>query len=409
MPIAYSDTEIYDTQMDEAVAKLPESIQRVYIDTRDAVEAPEKPAGEFKPTDVVYPTPYGLNPPERPVTPPADRPPAKVLFKTKTGVEITDHDIDNAINIVMSVGSGTMAGVTAKTMKNKMNALGGAQTLEAAGKNVDEIFAQTGMFRGTDGRWRFEIDDSTAGFDQSWINRPVKTEKVATGGSKYEQIPFEVNKGKVEIKLSEALDHPELYKAYPHLKDVKLVYDANKKGAHADFANNEIVMGKDSAQNLGVLMHEVQHHIQNLEGFAQGGVPLKATKEYKLKYQKDFEALRPEMENLISIYTKSIEGKGVITEKEVKRLKELSSISRKYTSYVNAADEQAGEYYMRLAGETESRNVDARLLLNEAERRSLHPRWTEDVNTKDQIISDEVIGTTAYGLKDSKGHVKKPK
>lgn len=56
MPIAYSDTEIYDTQMDEAVAKLPDDIRRVYIDTKQALESPEKPTGEFNPSDVVYRT-----------------------------------------------------------------------------------------------------------------------------------------------------------------------------------------------------------------------------------------------------------------------------------------------------------------------------------------------------------------
>lgn len=111
MPIAYSDTEIYDTPMDEAVAQLPESIRRVYIDTRDAPEDPEKPAGEFNPTDVVYPTPDYLNPPERPVTPSVERPPAKILFKTKTGVEITDHDIEDGFNVMMNAGAGTIESI----------------------------------------------------------------------------------------------------------------------------------------------------------------------------------------------------------------------------------------------------------------------------------------------------------
>jgi len=56
-------------------------------------------------TTIQYPTPDYLNPPERgPGFEGPPRPPAKVLFKTSTGVEITDHDIDNAIGIVTSTG-----------------------------------------------------------------------------------------------------------------------------------------------------------------------------------------------------------------------------------------------------------------------------------------------------------------
>lgn len=392
MPIAYSDTEIYDTPMDEAVAQLPESIRRVYIDTRDAPEDPEKPAGEFNPTDVVYPTPDYINPPEREATPFRGPDTSKVLFKTKTGIEITERDIEDGMGLAGGF-MGTMAGVKAKTMKGKMNDLGGAQTLEAQGKNVDEIFKETGMFRGADGRWRFEIDDSTAGFDKMWNEAP-KGARPHTP---------------VEKKLSDVLDHQDLYAAYPQLKDVKLRYDPMKEGAHADFANNEIVVGKEYAKNQGVLMHEVQHIVQEYEGFAKGGYPMKATTEYRLKFQKDFEALKPEMQELVNTYQKSVEGKGVITKKEVERLSFLATVSRKYQEYVKAADDQAAEYYLRLAGETEARNVDTRLSMNAKERAALHPKWTQDLDAMHQIISNEVLATTAYGLKDAKGHIKKPK
>ena len=53
----------------------------------------------------------------------------------------------------------SVAGRNAATAN--LEALGQAEDLEVNGYNPGEIYRETGCFRGADGQWRFEIDDST--------------------------------------------------------------------------------------------------------------------------------------------------------------------------------------------------------------------------------------------------------
>src|SRR6266576_2395370 len=91
----------------------------------------EDQAKQYLPAPDIRPEPYGLNPPEQgPGFAPPPRPPAKVLFHTSSPlVNITDQDIDTAIGITTSFGSGTMAGVKAARRLGNINDLGHAQVL----------------------------------------------------------------------------------------------------------------------------------------------------------------------------------------------------------------------------------------------------------------------------------------
>lgn len=269
-----------------------------------------------------------------------------VLFHTKTGVDITDQDIDKGMNLAMAFSGGglTFAGVKAANMPGKLADLGHAQVLEANGVHPDTVFAKTGFFRGTDSRWRHEIDDSKASFDQEWSDDP----KIAALNPQ----------GDVVKPLSEILDHSELFKAYPDMKNMPVVFDKDLEGiAHYDSNADAIHMGLKAVEHKnqqGILMHEVQHAIQEREGFAKGG-----------------------------------------------SYSEVGSAE---------AVRKAYEYYMRLAGEAEARNTDSRLLLTSSERKSMHPRWTEDLNARDQIVVHEPTLTTAEGAIDprSGGYIKAP-
>ena len=86
------------------------------------------------------------------------------------------------------------AGLKAKT--SDIGTLEQAQRLEDVGKaSAEEIRQQTGWFRGMDGKWRFELDDS---------QMKIRDIDITSG----------------ETKLVEVLDHPALFKAYPQLKDI---------------------------------------------------------------------------------------------------------------------------------------------------------------------------------------------
>lgn len=315
---------------------------------------------------------------------------------------ITEGDYNKAEDIGLSFSGGglTFGGVKSVKPLNKLSDLGHAQVLEANAIHPDVIHQQTGFFRGSDGRWRHEIDDSKSVFDPNWADNPTAAEKKQGFKSKM---------------LTEVLDHPELYKAYPSLKNVKVTYDVTHPPGSAQWDNSlqEITMGNGAVSNHGTLMHEVQHAVQDLEGFAQGGSPGTAGKEYQLRLAKDArekiqeplqklynQKLQNELEQKtvdIDIFTgkKDIKTPPLTAEQE-KEMARLTELANKFNAYAKAGDAKAFENYLRLAGETESRNVDTRLLLTEAERRKIYPQWTADVDLQHQIVTTKPISTSPY-------------
>ena len=331
---------------------------------------PTEPAGEFK-------SEGGTQVPEKGST-------LKIGDKTPEGetvrfttasplVNITGEDINRGIEVGLSAGPGTMAGVKSKTIN--LADLGHAQVLEANGVHSDVIRQKTGFERGVEGRWRHEIDDSKSNFDWGQLTtRPIQP-------------------------LPKVLDHPELFKAYPQLRNIKVIHDPSYKGV-AEWDGQNIIMGDKAIKSNnqhGILMHEIQHAIQDIEGFAKGGSPGQAGKDFELKYARAARAVIPEANKLLEK-----RNTGTITPEETAKLAYYREIAETYVKYHAAGNEQAVINYNRLAGETEARNVDTRLLLTAEERRNINPKWTEDIARVHQIPIDLPALATAYGVKDPK-------
>lgn len=86
--------------------------------------------------------------------------------------------------------------------------------------------------------------------------------------------------------LNEVLDDPELFASYPQLKDVKVSVDELKSTEQAHFNpnKNEIVLNShlDAEDMKSSLYHELQHKVQEIEGFGAGGNTQKLSyQEYK--------------------------------------------------------------------------------------------------------------------------------
>lgn len=148
--------------------------------------------------------------------------------------------VDAAINGVGTLGGGVtkaiFGGVMAKTAD--LGKLEIAQGLAKAGAKAQEIWDKTGWFQGTDSKWRFEISDQGA------------TTK-AQGST-----------------LSEVLDHPQLYAAYPELRQARFT-PAPKDTGEASITNGV----REVAAPVGdtsITLHEVQHHVQHIEDFPLG-------------------------------------------------------------------------------------------------------------------------------------------
>lgn len=180
-----------------------------------------------------------------------------------------------------------------------LDSLREAQEMQAAGADMESIRKATGWHEGMDGKWRWEIDDSKMEYHRAGDalfgrNHPEYAEQqrleqkmlygeltdteqarlralTETWGRERSRLSERVERG--NARLEDVLDHEELFHAYPQLRHVRVVFDETPKGVLGSFSaeGNQITISeelRDAPQD--VLIHEIQHAIQNAEGFAKG-------------------------------------------------------------------------------------------------------------------------------------------
>lgn len=120
------------------------------------------------------------------------------------------------------------------------------------------IAAATGWFPGLDGKLQTWVDDSKATLNTEPLN----------GSSPYRTGTY---------RLSEIYDHPSLYKLYPELRNLPVELLHNPKilwSGSFSSKNNSIEINTTNAVTYelihSALKHEIQHWVQDKEGFAAG-------------------------------------------------------------------------------------------------------------------------------------------
>lgn len=189
-----------------------------------------------------------------------------------------------------------------------------ARKMKAAGIGRDEIWQKTGWFQGPDQKWRFEIPD-----DEAVLNTP------ATPGMQF---------------LGDMMNAPSV-DAYT-MTDVPVYGDVKGPSrGYYDRLNDAIGVNPTLTrdQQRSTLLHEIQHGIQNTEGFSRGG-NARSFLNSRLTEEPDFDPF---------------------------------------------------EFYRRLAGEVEARNVQFRDLMSPERRRQAPPWQTADTPESQQLMFDEGI------------------
>jgi len=269
--------------------------------------------------------------------------------------------------------AGTFAGVKAKTAN--LPALKTAQELDATGVNPKEIWAKTGWGRGADGDWRFEIDDSAA---------------------RLRQHTNEVNMKKRGV-LGKSLEHKELFGAYPDAAGIKYMpdyggYAAGRKGSYLADENTILlnVFGgggnralKEAAkkQQTSTTIHELQHALQSMEGFAGGGNANEFTRGY-LRLVKDASEQIEEINKRLSSVAGTPKYNQLMEERQIL----VNQIQNIEGAHGIGAQQKGFDDYKRLAGEVEARNAQTRLNWDATKRRETPPWETEDVPRSQQIV-----------------------
>ena len=301
----------------------------------------------------------------------------------------------NAAGVVPLLGDAAIfAGVLAKNAD--LGALRKAKLLEDTGADRNRIWKETG-WANDNGDWKFEISDALD-FD--------------TGkGADINPSSFDMIKDYGGTTQGNFLGHPDVYEAYPNLTD-RPVKSYVGGGAKYNSSTDTISMGDsllnpNSAKALddtqSTNLHELQHAIQNREGFVSGGAANKHSVELAKKQITEnlapiseavnkIEASPEYMSRLSELreqgYRKS--GARIVADKEFG----LDNLNKKLFSQTPLEkavyDKDAGNYnayesYKRLGGEAEARNVQTRMNMTPDERRAKPPWETLDV-PEDELI-----------------------
>ena len=299
----------------------------------------------------------------------------------------------------------------------------------------ETIRKETGWHLGTDGKWRFEIDDSqmkvfTSGdalfrkehpeytrlqelYDKFWDGTITDAEQKEftdlnkTWGGELARLRTRLQRG--NARLADIIQHDVLFENYPQLEDVriKLVDLDRATGAYA-VDGSEIMIDEDlfrneyqEAKRDGTLIHEIQHAIQDIEGFAMGAnfdminAAISATEDEVRAADKYYESAADDLLDALDeagYFNKYGEDIDITSEVELSRIRdeyrdtdpdieelvdELEDSQKDLQKSQNKLRELRNmspvEFYKYAAGEVEARDTANRLNYGEGERRATRP------------------------------------
>lgn len=348
----------------------------------------------------------------------------------------------------IDMAQNTFAGVNARTAD--LNALTVAQQMEGQGINADTIRKQTGWYRGMDGKWRFEIDDSGMKYfrrgDVYLQNHPeyaayqnlmdkmlygTLTEEDHSRLRELDAIwsgePARLSK-RIEqgnARLRDILQHDALFEAYPRLRSVRVEFGELEPGTRGSFDPGARVITLSNALKNApqdTLIHEVQHAIQEIEGFTGGSNPefwdemLKGNHPIRTKgYEDAQEKLRKfvmapenaEVPNLDRMLENAETDEDYDAIYAAAEQQGLAHRLAEYRNLMWEAEAQRGrgermvpsELYRNTAGEIEARDAAARRAWT-PEQRELKMPTLGDANTvfaEGGRLSEQAIGRTTSG------------
>ena len=333
----------------------------------------------------------------------------------------------------------------------RTNLLTVAKQMEMGGKTPEEIRAATGWERGADREWRYEIPDLTVKDGAA----ALVAEKRAAAQKDGKKI--------FSIELADLVDAPDLFKAYGQFKNLKIEFGELPPMAGGYFSPAEdairIPFNMDITTDGArmTLIHEIQHAIQEIEGFTKGAdfsrVPTKGkvlwramSELRRLRDNPDWQEYKDVSDAIDRIYdddaTKARREKGITQEEddaeadrlyarqvELEKLPAVQTVlaeekrlmkiygSSEFDGVVLEAIKKASESpddplfenvsrwnpqfqmdaYRRVGGEVEARNAGWRAFMSPEDRAKKLLRDTEDVPRSEQTRNGEFYQVAYHG------------
>ena len=252
-----------------------------------------------------------------------------------------------------------------------------AKELESKGADEIEIWEQTGWYKDKDKKWKFEISQRGGELDFSGLE-------------------FYTFSRDNRVKLSRILKDNELFTAYPSLKNLIVNFDYGMKdyklGSYAKDDTKEITLNakqlRDDESRLSTLYHELQHAIQDIEGFGFGykeaenlrGISQESVERYA-KQHGEVEA-RNVQNRLDNGYIGKIYSKQSLKD-EMQKLKDVRlSLQKSDPDLAEVFDRRFKEY------EKNYKNLGEYDIYNTRE----HPHKTMDTPLKNTIAESTIQG-----------------
>ena len=356
-------------------------------------------------------------------------------------------------------GRATAAGISARSADSA--ALRRAEALEKSGTDNETIRQETGWYRGMDGRWRFEIDDSGAAFSRSGeaqysadnadyarytqlMNRMLSGDLTEAehaellgldkkNGSTKKELARRIDEGNATLR--DIMQHNALFEAYPEIAETKVKFSDMSSGMAGSYnrETNTITLDTklkyDANDALDALMHEVQHRVQAAEGFAGGTNPGywnrgenydRAAEKYRDNRARLLNGLSSEERALYDEYRSTeremgamLDGSMLYDESRMDALEKRSDELYKelygkawfgklnrYDRILGDAGEAVKEFYRNTAGEIEARDTAARRRMSAEERKNTPP----DLGDADTVFAD---GNTMAAYAEANGNIRR--
>lgn len=321
-----------------------------------------------------------------------------------------------------------------------------AVQMEQEGADKDTIWNTLGVIRDTKGNWINEIDDSRMNYDEFGLHQlrkdpdfrrleELEDKANATaenfGFSPEEYAEWEKLHDKYgdaewddKYLLRDYLKHDELFKRYPSLQGVSLVFEPMKVGEFGYFQgrDNSIHLNEDfKSVPESTLLHEIQHFVQNKDYRPGGATPeywrlmnesadewldrnllqdrkqkiieRMNTIEQQVGYSDFYDSLldREEAGELTSEQVDALDREFVARYPELEALRnELYNDVYMKLKELGKGKRDPNELYRNTAGEIEARESESRWNMTAEERRQKTPDlgW-------DRAVFAEDAGTTA--------------
>lgn len=190
-------------------------------------------------------------------------------FRSLLNMDMKDKNAAETAGSLLSVGGAAKAMIVGAARLGKIDKnIDVLKAEELITKNPEvnagSVYNLTGVYKGSDdGKLRAAISDKNA--------KIIESDYLGLSKSS-----FSSPAGMVE-KLEDVLSHPELFRLYPEFKDLDVVTKDLGKGVSGGF-NKEtgtifLSNGLSTNKQKEVILHEIQHAVQGVEGWTKGSNP----------------------------------------------------------------------------------------------------------------------------------------